>query len=101
MTVWKTLTGVDRLRAMVKFFGDVNEEFNQRYSVEELERIYSCYCRSEFRVYPDGWEPWQIEDALALNLPPKFSVDIVAEQYTTDERRKAAARQYFKALKKG
>lgn len=72
MTATRFLTGADQLRAIVRAMGDVPEWFNDRYSAQELVRIYSALFASEWDISPHEWAPEQVEAAARANVVPRF-----------------------------
>lgn len=59
-----TWSGIDQLRAAVRYFGSLNEAFNQGFSAEELVRLWL------FAVSPEGGEQ-ENEYADAWRLKPQ------------------------------
>jgi hypothetical protein len=46
---------ITELRSMVRLFGRCNESFNQRWTLEELTKIYEAYHACEWDILPDAW----------------------------------------------
>ena len=62
-------TGMETLRHMVKFFNNCAESFLDKYSIEELIKIYAAWEASEWDFYPDCWTADQVAGALVGIVP--------------------------------
>lgn len=63
------VTGIDELRRAVRLFDSCNESFNTTFTAEELLLIADALRRSDWDIYPDQWEEWQIDDAFDGHAP--------------------------------
>lgn len=66
------MDGIDRLRGAASYFNWCNESFNQRYTAEELLKIYAVGMVCGWDVYPDQWTRQQCEAAIKEGKLPKF-----------------------------
>lgn len=62
-------TGIDTLRAVVRYFDAQNEAFCQGFTPEQLVQLYRMSLASGWDFYPDQWTSRQISEALAGVVP--------------------------------
>lgn len=55
---------IEILRDMVAAFDMVNEEFNWRFTLTELVRIWDAWNQCGWDFYPDQWSDRQVREAL-------------------------------------
>jgi hypothetical protein len=67
--------GIDELRGAVKVLGACNESFNQRFSAEELLRIYRALLACDWDILPDQWSDRQVRQARLYGVVPQFQLD--------------------------
>jgi hypothetical protein len=60
---------IEELRHIVRSFANVNESFNQRFTLTELVTIHRCWMASGWDIYPDKWTPLQVAEALRGIIP--------------------------------
>ncbi len=65
------LHGVDILRGAFNVFNCCNETFNQRFSTEELVKLYRAFYVCGWDITPDHWTDRQVIDAL-LGCAPQW-----------------------------
>lgn len=46
---------ITELRVMVRLFSRCNESFNQKWTLEQLIKIYEAYHACEWDILPDAW----------------------------------------------
>lgn len=63
---------IEKMCEMVVAFDNVRESFNQRFSLSELEKIYSAWVASDWDVRPSAWSERQLGEALGLGRSPSF-----------------------------
>ncbi len=63
--------GCDELRRIVRAMDDTREGFNQRFTAEQLVRIFRAMFASGWDIYPDTWPAWMVKAALR-GVVPKF-----------------------------
>mgnify|MGYP001575511803 CR=1 FL=1 len=63
---------IDKLRAMVRYFSNCNESFNQQFTISELERLYDVAQCCALDCLPDRWTVEQLSDALASEKVPTW-----------------------------
>lgn len=63
---------IDGLRSMVNLFNNCNETFNQRFTIEDLVKLYKAYKASEWDIPPDQWTEFQVRAALKYGTPPEW-----------------------------
>lgn len=66
-----TETGIERLRAAVRLFGDCREDFLSRFTVQELLKIHAAWRASDWEILPDRWSATQVRQALC-GIAPDF-----------------------------
>lgn len=69
---FEKLDGIDILRNAVGYFNTCRESFNQRYTAEQLIKIYTAGVLGEWDVYPDQWTNQQVDAAINEGKSPKF-----------------------------
>ena len=69
-------SGANVLRLVVRNMDYGNEEFNQRYTVEQLVKIYVAHLKCRCDFLPHQWEERQVREALQGIVP----------QWDTDDR---------------
>ena len=78
--------GIAELRHMVKNFNECNESFldgeHRSFTIEQLVTLHRAWMASGWDIYPDRWEPRQVEEALR-GIPPKW--DSKTEKPVYDE----------------
>ncbi len=57
------------MRHMIEVFNRCSEDFNQHYTMSQLEQIYDAYKACQCRVMPDRWTTRQVEEALCGVTP--------------------------------
>ena len=68
-------TAIEVLRHMVDVFGDCNESFLDRFTRDQLVRLYDAWMASEWDIAPDRWSEAQVQDAIRYGIEPSFSSD--------------------------
>ncbi len=68
------LSGIDKLRRMVDNFDSNHEEFNTRFTVEQLVIIHDAWMKSDWDINPDQWTKRQVQEALK-GVPPNWIGD--------------------------
>lgn len=64
------MTGIEKLRRAVTLFSNCTETFNERWTADELLKIYAAYHASGWDITPDQWSDDQLMAALrAVVLP--------------------------------
>lgn len=58
------LFDIEKIRVMVKAFGNCNESFLMRYRFQELMKIYRMWLKSGWTLLPDYWAERQVREAL-------------------------------------
>ena len=73
---------IEILREMIAAFDQVNEEFNWRFTLPELVRIWDAWNQCGWDFYPDQWSDRQVREALRGIAPdwndreqPVFAAD--------------------------
>lgn len=66
-------TAIETLRHISSAFDYCNETLLQRYTIEELLKIYDAWMRSEWDFYPDQWTTRQLGDAIKKGRAPTWS----------------------------
>jgi len=64
-------TGAEELRLIVENMNITREDFNDRFTAEQLVQIGRMLLASEWDIYPDQWSDRQVREALA-GKPPRF-----------------------------
>lgn len=67
----KNFEGPDELRRIVRNMDACTEDFNCRFSAEQLLLLGRALLASEWDIYPDEWTERQIREALG-GKPPKW-----------------------------
>lgn len=62
-------TNIERLRAIVRLFGDCNETFSAQFTIDELVSIYDAWKACGWDFSPQTWADFQIEDAIHGTVP--------------------------------
>ncbi len=70
----KVRYGADELRLVVKAMDATREDFNLRFSAEQLVTIYKAMLASGWDFYPDQWTESQVQAALR-GVVPKWDAD--------------------------
>lgn len=70
-TKLEDLHGVDLLRGAVNVFGHCSETFNQRFSAEDLLKLYRAFYVCGWDITPDRWTDRQVFEAL-LGVAPQW-----------------------------
>ena len=65
---------IDRLRALVRRWGSVNETMCQRFTLRELCDLDRMWMLSGWDFYPDQWTERQVREALK-GRPPQWDDD--------------------------
>lgn len=65
---------IEELRHMVRNFNNCRESFNERFTIEQLITIHRAWMASGWDIYPDAWEPEQVEEALQ-GIPPQWHTE--------------------------
>jgi hypothetical protein len=60
---------IDRLRALVRRWGNVRESLAQSLTLKELLEVDRAWCLSEWDFSPDKWTPGQIREAKRGRIP--------------------------------
>lgn len=68
-------TAIEEMRAMVRAFDNLSENFNDRYTLPELITIWRAWRACEWDYYPDQWSKDQIHAVLRLGVVPRFTDD--------------------------
>jgi len=68
----KKMSGVDQLRAAVRLFNNCNETFNQKFTPEELMKLWRGYKLCEWDITPDDWTHGQVRRWLMDGDLPTF-----------------------------
>lgn len=63
------MLGIDQLRGAVKAFGDVREDFLQRFNYSQLMTIWRAWKVAAREDSPDTWEERQVNRALTGIVP--------------------------------
>lgn len=61
--------GIEAMREAVRMFGDCNESFNERFTIEQLMMIFDMQRKSGWTFYPDQWTERQVREALQGKTP--------------------------------
>ena len=64
-----TLTSIDELRATVRMLDSNNEDFNQRFTAEQLLAICRAHRQCDWDYYPCQWTEAQVQAALRGEVP--------------------------------
>lgn len=80
------MTPINKMRHMIEVFNHCSEDFNQHYTMCQLEKIYDAYWASQCCVMPDRWTTRQVEEALCGVVPqwdetgnnPVYTMEMVA-----------------------
>jgi hypothetical protein len=64
---------IDDLRRLVAVMNCCNESFLQRFTIDELVRVFSAHQRCEWDFYPDQWTEAQVQQALRGEVPTGFT----------------------------
>jgi hypothetical protein len=75
-------TAIENLRDMVAAFDQCSEDFNCRFTLPELVRIWDAWNQCGWVFYPDQWSDRQVREALRGVAPdwddeerPTFAAD--------------------------
>ena len=68
----RVLGGADLLRRIVANMDDTPEWFNDRYTAEELVRIYTAHLATDWDMGPHRWASAQVAEAARAGVVPKF-----------------------------
>lgn len=68
-------SGILELRSALHVFNGCREGFLQRFTAEELIRIYRAYRASAYMILPDMWSAEQLAAAAAFECPPGWDSD--------------------------
>lgn len=63
------LTGMEKMRQIVKALNNCNESFLDQFRFEELIKIYSAWLASGWTFLPDQWTERQVKEALRGIVP--------------------------------
>lgn len=66
------MTGIDRLRKVVRLFNNTSEDFNQRYNEKQLLAIAEAYFKCKWDITPDQWSKEQVSKAIMFGAVPTF-----------------------------
>lgn len=80
------MKSIDKMRGMVNLFNCCSEDFNQHYTMCQLEKIYDAYWASQWDIAPDRWTARQVKEALCGVVPqwdehgnnPVYTMEMVA-----------------------
>ena len=61
---FNNLTGMEKMRRIVKALNNCNESFLDQFPFNDLMKIYSAWLASEGTFLPDQWTERQVRDAL-------------------------------------
>jgi hypothetical protein len=61
--------GIEELRRMLRVFNDCVEDFNMRYSFDELVKLYRAFRACGWEITPDEWTDRQVKEALRGKVP--------------------------------
>ena len=64
-------SGIEELRHIVSNFDCNIENFNSKYSLEELVKIHRSWMKSDWDIWPDRWTERQVQEALQ-GIPPNW-----------------------------
>ncbi len=71
----RELSGIEEIRRARNVFATCIETFNDRYTAEELIKIYRAYRASNHDILPDMWETRQLERAILLGHAPSWDLE--------------------------
>ena len=86
MNEYTDMTGMNKLRHLVKTLNNCTEVFLDRYNETQLLRIMDAFMRSGWDIYPHQWTPLQRIDAVRFGLAPAFTRDEEPITYECSER---------------
>jgi len=68
-------TGIEKLRKCLNLFNNCNESFNEKFTIDELIKLYNAYMNAEWDFRPDEWTEEQIQSCLKYNRTPEWDED--------------------------
>lgn len=89
-------SGIEKLRRLVGIFDSCSEDFLDRFTREQLLKIYDAHMQCAWDLYPDQWSDRQVKEALRGVVPDfreakpneRDLVDGLVPVYRTTTKRK-------------
>ena len=71
----KELVGINLLKYAVQMLNSNREDFNQRFTADELIRIATAVQACDWDIYPDKWTEQQVQECLQFGVVPQWEVN--------------------------